>query len=358
MQELVVESLMVSLAMVMLDVLVDDEAQMTLAEWDDSIETLLLDRPDEPLGIGIEIGTLRRKSDRLNAAARQDLAKNTSVMGISVVNQMPRSPQEAIDRVGQIAGLLLHPRAARLRMDPGDGHAAGLQLDHEEDKIPRWWYHERTSVGFLAAAAWSVGGVALEEYSTIKTRDGKKYRGRCDLYVRLGSPPKELLVEAKHLKPNVNSKDDGHDDIERGLRQAVRDVRTHDPGDYHRLGVRHAPSTKTSPGHPTGTSRRLVETVLMLTRDEKLFAVASLAVLVTHVLGDTGEPTLGAGNLGLGVPPRLLGARLDVVVQHSLRLGQDLFGRASGLRVTGKFPTGALGEQAQQFHRIQYRSFS
>ena len=100
------------------------------------------------------------------------------------------------------------------------------------------------------------------------------------------------------------------------------------------------------------------ETVLMLTRDEKLFAVASLAVLVTHVLGDTGEPTLGAGNLGLGVPPRLLGARLDVVVQHSLRLGQDLFGRASGLRVTGKFPTGALGEQAQQFHRIQYRSFS
>ena len=57
MQELVVESLMVSLAMVMLDVLVDDEAQMTLAEWDDSIETLLLDRPDEPLGIGIEIGT-------------------------------------------------------------------------------------------------------------------------------------------------------------------------------------------------------------------------------------------------------------------------------------------------------------
>ena len=74
----------------------------------------------------------------------------------------------------------------------------------------------------------------------------------------------------------------------------------------------------------------------MLTREEKLFAVASLAVLVTHVLGDTGEPTLGAGNLGLGIPPRLLGAGLDVVVQQALRPGQDLFGRASGLRVTGK----------------------
>ena len=32
--------------------------------------------------------------------------------------------------------LLLHPRAARLRVDPGDGHAAGSQLDHEEDEVP------------------------------------------------------------------------------------------------------------------------------------------------------------------------------------------------------------------------------
>ena len=49
---------------------------------------------------------------------------------------MARPAQTAIDRVGQIAGLLLHPRAARLRVDPGDGHAAGSQLDHEEDEVP------------------------------------------------------------------------------------------------------------------------------------------------------------------------------------------------------------------------------
>ena len=41
------------------------------------------------------------------------------------MNQMARPAQTAIDRVGQIAGLLLHPRAARLRVDPGDGHAGG-----------------------------------------------------------------------------------------------------------------------------------------------------------------------------------------------------------------------------------------
>ena len=49
---------------------------------------------------------------------------------------MGRGPQKAIDRVGQIAGQLLHPRPVRLRVDPGDGHAAGLQLDDEEDQVP------------------------------------------------------------------------------------------------------------------------------------------------------------------------------------------------------------------------------
>ena len=136
MQELVVESLVVSLAMVVFSVLVDETTQMPLAERDHACETLLFDRPDEPLGIGVEIGTLRRQPNRLNTGALQDLAKDPRIEGIAVVNQMARPAQTAIDRVGQIASLLLHPRAARLRVDPGDGHAAGSQLDHEEDEVP------------------------------------------------------------------------------------------------------------------------------------------------------------------------------------------------------------------------------
>ena len=136
MQELVVESLVGSLAMVVFSVLVDETTQMPLAERDHACETLLFDRPDEPLGIGVEIGTLRRQPNRLNTGALQDLAKDPRIEGIAVVNQMARPAQTAIDRVGQIAGLLLHPRAARLRVDPGDGHAAGSQLDHEEDEVP------------------------------------------------------------------------------------------------------------------------------------------------------------------------------------------------------------------------------
>ena len=65
-QELVVESLVVSLAMVVVYVLAHEETQVPFAEGDDATETLLLNRADEPLGIGVEIGTLRRETDRLD----------------------------------------------------------------------------------------------------------------------------------------------------------------------------------------------------------------------------------------------------------------------------------------------------
>ncbi len=108
---------------------------MTLAEWDDPIETLLFDRPHKPLGIGIEIRTLRRQPDRSDPAALQDVVKDPGVERIAIVNQLARGPQEAVDRVDQVTGHLLHPRTAGLRVDPGDVHAAGLQLDHKEDEV-------------------------------------------------------------------------------------------------------------------------------------------------------------------------------------------------------------------------------
>ena len=127
---------MISLAVVVFDVLTHEEAQVPLAEGDDATETLLFNRADEPLGIGVEIGTLRREPNCLHTPALEDLAKDPRVERVAVVNQIAGASQTAIDRVRQIAGHLLHPRAVRLRMDPGDRHAAGLQRDHEEDQVP------------------------------------------------------------------------------------------------------------------------------------------------------------------------------------------------------------------------------
>ena len=89
MQELVVESLVVSLTMVVLDVLVDDEAQMPLAERDDTMEALLFDRPYEPLGIGLEIRSFRWQPDWLNTATRQDLAKGPVRLEFPILSLTP-----------------------------------------------------------------------------------------------------------------------------------------------------------------------------------------------------------------------------------------------------------------------------
>ena len=59
-QKPVVESLMVSLAVVVLDVLPREEAQVPVTERDHTSETFLFDRPHEPFGVRVEIGTLRR----------------------------------------------------------------------------------------------------------------------------------------------------------------------------------------------------------------------------------------------------------------------------------------------------------
>ena len=61
MQELVVAALMASLVMVMFDELVDELAYMSLAKRDHATETLLFDRADEPLGIGVEISEVDPK---------------------------------------------------------------------------------------------------------------------------------------------------------------------------------------------------------------------------------------------------------------------------------------------------------
>ena len=63
-QELVVESLVVSLAMVVVDVLAHEETHVPFAAEDDATETLLFHRADEPL----EPYRVSRRLDSLNQA--------------------------------------------------------------------------------------------------------------------------------------------------------------------------------------------------------------------------------------------------------------------------------------------------
>jgi len=70
-------------------------------------------------------------------------------------------------------------------------------------KDVHWWYGERTAIGFLAAAVWKSGGVALEEYRTKKK--SKTTPGRCDLHFRLARNA-SYIVEAKKLTVWITDK--------------------------------------------------------------------------------------------------------------------------------------------------------
>ena len=91
-QKPVVESLMVSLAVVVLDVLPHEEAQVVLTERHHAIETFLFDRPHKPFGVRVEIGTPRRQPNGLDPAADQDICNDAGAKGIPIVNQIARRP--------------------------------------------------------------------------------------------------------------------------------------------------------------------------------------------------------------------------------------------------------------------------
>lgn len=69
-----------------------------------------------------------------------------------------------------------------------------------------WTYGERPQVGFLAAAIWKAGGVAIEEYEAQKKGVDDlrfRYRGRADLWGTVGEYSYSL--EAKHKEVRLDT---------------------------------------------------------------------------------------------------------------------------------------------------------
>ena len=87
-EQLVATPLMIPLSMVVLDILVDEASEMAFTQRDHATETLVFDRPDKPLRIGIEIGTPCGETDRVDSTASENLLKESRVQRIAVVNQM------------------------------------------------------------------------------------------------------------------------------------------------------------------------------------------------------------------------------------------------------------------------------
>ena len=107
----IAQPLVISLAVVVLDVLPNDLPQMALSEWDHLGHALRLRRPNEPFGVGVQIRTARREPHRVDACALQRRAERFSEKRVAIVDQVAGSQQKARFAIDQIPRDLAHPRA-------------------------------------------------------------------------------------------------------------------------------------------------------------------------------------------------------------------------------------------------------
>src|SRR5262249_60790762 len=77
----------------------------------------------------------RRQEAWRHATVAAWTPKRRGVERVSVQDDVLHAAQESVARIGQVPGELRHPRAVRLRRDPGDLHHASLQLYDEEDDV-------------------------------------------------------------------------------------------------------------------------------------------------------------------------------------------------------------------------------
>ena len=112
-----------------------------------------------------------------------------------------------------------------------------------------WNYHERACTGFLAAAAWLNGGVAMEECRHPKANAKS---GRCDLYLRLGR--KNICLEAKQCFSKLEGRQRSEDTVLKELAKAEADVKQLDVGDDIRFAAVFVIPALSGESHKTGKS--------------------------------------------------------------------------------------------------------
>src|SRR5262245_14672486 len=99
--QLIVESLMVPLAVIVRHKLINNVAQTSLPEENHPVQTLFADRAHEPLRVGIGIRRLNRRLHDAHAGVFDDALESLHPLRVPATDQSPISHQEAVDGVGQ-----------------------------------------------------------------------------------------------------------------------------------------------------------------------------------------------------------------------------------------------------------------
>jgi hypothetical protein len=100
----------------------------------------------------------------------------------------------------------------------------------------QWWHTEPALISSLAAAAWQIGGIAIEEYCVEKGKKNESWPGQCDLYIDTGN--QEFACEGKLICTAIGRQASKKlNDVKSGLDSACADARKLNKDEGRRLGV-------------------------------------------------------------------------------------------------------------------------
>src|SRR4051794_32470977 len=104
-----------------------------MAENDDPVEALAPHGPDPALGVRPRLRRPHRRLDDTDAFRAEDLVELAAELAVAIANEKLRLDAIIIELHQQVARLLGYPAAVRVGGDPGEAHAAGRELDEEQD---------------------------------------------------------------------------------------------------------------------------------------------------------------------------------------------------------------------------------
>jgi hypothetical protein len=133
--ELVAETLMIPLRMIVAQVLVDRIIQCAFTQHNHLLQGLLLDGAHEPFTVGVHIRTPWRQDDRLHATVFQEPIEGLRELRIPVVHQRALAHKEPLKGIPELPGTLLHEDGGGMWRDARDLHTARGQLHHDEDVV-------------------------------------------------------------------------------------------------------------------------------------------------------------------------------------------------------------------------------
>jgi hypothetical protein len=131
----VAEPLVVPLLVVLGHVLADDAPEMSLAKWDDPVETLLFDRPDKALRVRVQIRALRRQPDGRHAGTLEHRMERRCVDWVPIVDDVAAVREDARSDVREVSRDLNHAGAVGLVDYAPDLDPAALEPDDDQHEV-------------------------------------------------------------------------------------------------------------------------------------------------------------------------------------------------------------------------------